>query len=643
LPMVMSLVVVVTTLAFLYYQRAREESWRVHRLFYNDLLTKAAEGLAESAFAWFQANPSNPIILGVLNNQTLPIVNLKGILPAEIEFAKRNVGVNSFKLSLICVEKYMSGKNGINGFPEVFSSENDGYFFPDNREVYGLLKVEVEVFAEFRKFSRKYEALRELRCISLLPSFFGKFTLFVQNKKPLLNGDPNQMKVRIGTNLNDFAGHACYLAPINNPLVLVHSPMEMDRIVGRDELVDENSVAPTWKDPEQFRLDNRGWTFLGPVDANSAVSSYANYPFRLWGLNTVNGRVNAARTKSQVGATYFAQGFMMTTYSELFYHTSMPTLNSKGIPPSPTIFENPPFSEDPDGIPFRGTIMTLSRGGYSSTYNLRPDFMEIPRVFLNYFSPTRNPKCSKEPVDPSLLHIFGDLYPLPGQESSKICDQRSPTLVFGNVTIRLLQRSWMRQMGEIIHQWIVNNELDIVSRIRDLAGHERGKNHPIPYFPFKNSSPDSAYTVPFNEFSNEIEWKQNSEIFRTNRHYAAVNYFITDIIGQGKMFENLMSKIIQIIPMHIVEIILQNNMAEETAPSGWVPKPKYLKNIPSIIQPLEPDGSFNTAMTANTFYFKKGSPLFLKAIRFFFATKLAKKLPGATCLRFGHFLIPRHI
>ena len=62
LPLVVVVVTIGILLGMAYNSFARNEARRVHRTYWNDLLTKVAEGVGEEAYAWFIANPDNDIV-----------------------------------------------------------------------------------------------------------------------------------------------------------------------------------------------------------------------------------------------------------------------------------------------------------------------------------------------------------------------------------------------------------------------------------------------------------------------------------------------------------------------------------------------------------------------------------------------------
>jgi hypothetical protein len=604
LPLVVSLIFIVAILAFSYNMRSREEAWRVHRLYFSDLLTKSAEGLGEAAFAWFQANPNNDLARKIRGDPSgTTFVSLLGKLPVELRMNEIGVVVKDCRISIVCDYPFLESEKGPNGFPPGFSTSDGGFLFPDFRERYGLLKVEVEVYTLHKNFSRKYEVLREFRAIHLLPSIFSQFTLFVKNKKPLFSGDPNHLKMKLGPiGQSEFSGYTDETKPLGNPMILIHHVQERNRLVPKDSRSPNNTVSIPWTEP--LDLKNRGWVFLGSLDNSLPVNSVDNFPFRMWLLNVFQGHVFQANTKTLPGQRFFGQLFMLPTFRWLLFHTSMADFSHRGIPPDPNLFSNPPFTGDALGIPFRGTFFFCSREGYFSGHGSRAAEYSIPsKHFQNYFDETRNFFHKNESIDGPLIHLFGDLFPSPGRERTQLVDERSPTLVLGNAMFRFKQITRVSQMGEERYKWVSTNDMaNFFNRNEQLPPSQKPSNEAIPYFPFRGATLDPRLPLPLAEFQSDPTWQTVTERNPAGREYAAVSYPFLDIIGSQENYKSLMSKFITALPAQIFENILQNNMEDDLAPSGWLPKPKHLLSIPDTIVPLDENGA-EAPVTARQFFF----------------------------------------
>ena len=54
------LIPIMIVMVVAYQSHVRQEALRAHRVYWNDLVTKASEGVAEEAFRWLQDNPEDP-------------------------------------------------------------------------------------------------------------------------------------------------------------------------------------------------------------------------------------------------------------------------------------------------------------------------------------------------------------------------------------------------------------------------------------------------------------------------------------------------------------------------------------------------------------------------------------------------------
>ncbi|MBF0547973.1 MAG: hypothetical protein HQM08_26285 [Candidatus Riflebacteria bacterium] len=601
LPLALALLVAIAILAFSYNFQAREEAFRVHRLYWNELLTKSAEGVAEEAFAWFFANPGNELIayLGKRPGGRSSL-SLLGKLEFPRELEEFRITLGECTLSVVCESPFFEPANGSNGFPSGFSAKDEGYIFPDAKEMTAMLKVEVEVFCYSRHFSRRYEVLRELRSISLLPAPFSQFTLFVKNKLPCRDGDPNHFKMKLGAvNWLEYLGYGDEVNHLGNPMILIHSPQ--DKWNERPIISGNNTVAPTFD--RSVDLLRRGWVFLGGADLSASVDASRNEPFQAWFFNILAGHTTHGQISTLPVHRYFGELWMLSTYQTMVYHTKMPGLQARGIPPTPNLFSSPPFSEDMLGKAFQGCLLHVSQFPYWSAYGVEAANYQDRSLFgyKYYFDEILNPKHKDEPIDGSLLRPFGDLFPDPGNRA-QVIDRRSPTPLLGPTFFRSRNLSYIWQMSDYYI-----DKLNSEEELKDSIFHQPSPDQntlkmSIPYFPIIGNTLDPALPILGARFPDDPS-KTVTEPLPPDRKFAGVQWQIDHVLGTLANYKTFMSKPITGLPAQIFELILQNNLADEPAPTGWYPAPKYLKTIPGTVDCLDLNGA-TVEDTATDFFFK---------------------------------------
>ncbi|MBF0407959.1 MAG: hypothetical protein HQM10_11430 [Candidatus Riflebacteria bacterium] len=596
-----AIIPIILLLAFSYNSLVREEAMRVHRIYWNDIMSKAAEGTAEEAFSWFIANPDNEIsrfLADPVNavSGTEKTIDLLPHLrfPASLEGAT----IDSCVLSATYVENffYPNGGESTNAaLPSGFTSVSHGFLYPDLSDRFALLKVEVVAcFQKARKYKLKYEVMREVKAVNILPGIFGQFTLFVKEKSPGANGDPNHLKTTtcrtpsvLGTE-----GFADPLTPLGNPLTLIHHPDDSNRTTA---IPTANRVAPDWAGGN-VDLVSRGWAFFG--------SSLPPGPFQAWTFNIFQGELSAASAKPE-RARYFGANFLISNHTVLVYHTKMPTLSAL-VPPVPAVNpSSPPFNGDA-GHPFIGWLIYMKRIGYFSGTQAAMDDLGIGNLLRSYY---QDPDHLNELEHGSLIMPMGSIYPV---SASSISDSRSPSVILGPTSLRMIQAGYISQLDQTAEAAITAGT-DIVGALENQADNDKPQLSVIPYFPILGNSivsgkPDSV------GWANHLIWGAVSEKGVTNpgnytsRDWAAVNWnILTDVLGGGTtpfaaMYVGLvMCKPILMHSMIGFEQILQNNMNGVAFPSGWMPVSKTMTALPASIQPVNDSGA-DVSDTVDSFF-----------------------------------------
>jgi hypothetical protein len=568
----LAIIPVLVILVFSYNQFAQTETLRAHRIFWNDALTKVAEGTAEEAFSWFMANPENELAL-YINSQggqssidLLSETNMK--FPETIEGPQ----VTSCIMSVSKIENLYN----TSGLPSSFSATSDGYIHPNPSDRFGILKVEAEV--EYHSFSRKYEVHREVKSVNILPEIFSQFTLFIKEKRDGANNDWNQLRVDKNNILTGFADPS---SSQGNPLTLIHCGEDSTRT---STMPGPDNVAPDWC-PSSFDLNKRGWVFLG--------STLSSGSFKSWIFHPLHGDLSAAATKP-MPHRYFGGNFMLSNHTVLVYHTKMPSLSAFSPPIPATDLSTAPFDGDPDGIPFIGAMFQLSRFGFLSGDQPMMDYFGLGNLYRNYYADPEH----GESVHSSLILPFGSIYPI---SNSTLADHRSPTIVMGPSAMGMLQTGTILQMDQDIENARIAGQ-DMVAAYDSQPDNEKPASVFIPYYPIKNGSliTGKPQQPAWNLNAGLGGWAEIPEKGLGNpaaypaRDWAAVSWnFVEHILGIPAYYELVMSKPLIVHIMNCYELIVNNNMKSVANPSGWIPLPasRSLNSIPATIQPVDDAGN----------------------------------------------------
>ncbi len=580
---------------FSYNTFTREEALRTHRISWNDILTKAAEGVGEEAFSWFLANPGNDLAEFLTDPATLPNQQKSVDLTARLRLASRLQGptVERCLLSVIQPQPFFRTTS----LPTGFNSVSQGYLYPDSNERFALLKVEITV--SYQRYRRTYEAIREVKAVNLLPGIFGQFTLFVKDKKPGLIGDMNQLKTETETLAPTLAmdGFADPASPLGNPLTLIHHPDDAARI---SAVPGAGKVSPDWP-TSPFDATQRGWVFLG--------STQTAPPFHTWIFQPLQGDITPAATKPYAHR-FFGGNFLLSNHTVLLYHTKMPSLAAlnPSVPPAGVSLSSSPFSDDA-GHPFIGWMIIMKRFGFLSATPAALIKCGIGHVLQNYY---QDPEHLNESAHGSLILPFGSQYPL---SATTIADQRSPTILLGPAGLRFIQTGVISQIDQTADQALTAGQ-DMVTALENQAANDKPVSFWLPYFPIRGSAlvPGKPDSIGWN---NHLIWASVGEQGAGNpgafpgRDWAAINYNVLDhVVGGGQTppmptyYGLVMTTLVLNHAMNGCEQILSNNMRGVSNPSGWQvpPASRQLQTLPSTLQAVDTGGN-DTTDTADAFFF----------------------------------------
>lgn len=623
------LLAIVVVLGFAYNSLIRSESRRVHWHYWNEKVTKAAEGAGEEAFSWFLSHPApeeNKILAFLTATKT--ITGKDGMSGSELDLTKRLSFADQFGSDVVIEECRMTATRIHNFFvPDGedaeclkmpsqpgFSAKQNGYIFPYPIERYGLLKVSVVVSGKNGLFKRKYEVVREFKIVNILPEIFGQFTLFV--KEANTGGkDWNQLKSSTIREKGFYnSGFADEETPFSNPMVLIHQPKDFERTAALSAL-GPFDVSPKWN--SEIDPAARGWVFIG-----------ANW---LW--QPFAGSISNSEAKSQGRSEAFlGSDFVLSNYPMMAYHTGMDELRKREprIPPYPLSWTPNPFVcvgtdllgdyDSPkhpreDRYLFQGVIFLLQRFGF---YSLSPEtWRKImnPRIksifgweiregkethpLQNYYAADQNKNLS---FDGSLVYPMGDLFIADG----RVVDRRSPTVVLGPLLLRFEQHTCYFQIYGTIRRAIEQGKKNFwEAYLKDLLAKKPVPNFQyLPFFPITEDAKQYTFhqkpneEIRFEKSGGMNSWDQIEEKYCFNRdqclerEYAAIEWkLVKDILGTKEYVAEFMSRSIDAFPMSAFDQIVQNNMRDESRLKNWLPDSHSLKSLPATIRPVADDGT----------------------------------------------------
>ncbi|MBF0410362.1 MAG: hypothetical protein HQM10_23650 [Candidatus Riflebacteria bacterium] len=621
LPLSVVLIPIALLLLFSYNNYIKQEALLAHRVYWNDLITKATEGCAEEAFSWFSKNQ--------FNSENAIAVYLRDTgrsnsFPSSPEPVMQHLGSRE----LACIKEFSGyfGENIIQSvqislnevrhfykpvtFPQAnFDPINSGMIFPDNVDTYGLLKVEIE--ASYRGLQRKFTAIRDLKCVSILPGIFSQFTLFVKEKLDGQSGDWNQLRNNtsestatldtIGIIRKDSAG-------MNNPITLIHSSDDIKRTFAMSDIKKNDvspEIGPDWKNID---LTKRGWVFMGRNSTPGILQYYVFHPMfgDIFAASKLYSDSSLPMGHPREPWLYYGGTFMLSNHSKMWYSIRVDD------PAIPRFFNHHsiPGSGLREGIrKLYGWMIWQQRMGYTSinknilsSYALSYGGITLYDILRNYFEDPSylfgdTPGCVELPHS-SIILPMGDLFP---ESESSLIDRRSPSLMFG-VWLKFMQVGNLRQIEDGILPGLTDPlpESGTGSDWLDLYKSSANVISPVqfwfPYFPITLSRDTNRIVAVLNQAKDRIGWANSywstvdDGITLPGADFARVRYNVAEILphfGDPKVVhESLMTKFLVYPGMMIYEQLVGNNM-RGSKPSLFVPggelpadPPLSLKQLP---------------------------------------------------------------
>ncbi|NLI76130.1 MAG: hypothetical protein GX442_06765 [Candidatus Riflebacteria bacterium] len=596
---------VVFVLTMSYRHWIHQEMWKAHRVYWNDQVTKAAEGLAEEAFAWFQANPDpavNPVHGFLCAPFPADYPGTTDLRSDELDLTTRlRFGPQLADLEITdytCTLQAVSARPFFRPVsPDTpLDAAREGEIFPDPREKIALLLVRVDLGK--RGFRRRYEVVREVKVVSLLPGPFAQFTLFVREKAPGRAGDPNHLQARVA-DLEDWPGYADGSSPLGSPLELIHHPDDYSTtgISFPPSQTNAHPAKSAWMD-----LSRRGWVFLGGPDPAASGHAHPDCPLHVWGIHPLYGSLAKAKAHPEIFPRFYGGSFLLSSFYMLVFHSRQPDLAGQ-FPAAGFAFTGPPFNGDP-AQPFRGVLLSAQQFGWYSGYRRAPGERTVITDYnRNQFSKTAGANLYDMPLDASLLLPAGSQFPL---DTSRIIDRRSPTVFLGPMVFRLRQEAGkITQMPERIEQQLTGDLGAAVYQLHRDYGSIRPADTELPYFEVKNGN---VRELPHTSvrYDQPGTWGTVSESTASSRDFAGVTWNVLQVIPNPKVYASFMTKVVSLPGMAIFDVMTQNNMNNVTAPSGWVPKDHSITAMPGVVRALDDSGAIVPDDPARFFYSSRG-------------------------------------
>lgn len=623
------LLLIVVILGFAYNRLIRSESQRIHWHYWNEKLTKAAEGAGEAAFSWFLSHPApeeNQLIKFLTSNNVITEkdgnseseLDLTSYIPFKLQFGN-DITIEECKIAATRIHNFFAPDGRDTECLKMpsskdFSAKKNGYIFPYPIERYGLLKVSIAVSGKNGLFKRKYEVIREFKIVNILPEIFGQFTLFVKENNSE-NKDWNQLKSQTikgeGFYNNGFADSS---SPFSNPMMLIHHPDDYNRTAEISSLK-SSDVSPDWN--SKVELSKRGWVFIG-----------AN-----WIWQPFAGSISNPEAKNfDSSEAFIGSDFILSNHQMMAYHTAMNELRKREprIPPYPFSWTPDPFvcggtdllaDYESNSHPkdtryiFQGVMFILQRFGF---YSLSPKLWKTimtPRIksvygwglregkethpLQNFYSADQNQNLS---FDGSLVYPMGDLF----VSNGTINDRRSPTVVLGPLLLRFEQHTCYFQIYGSVRRAIekgLKSFWDVY--LNDVVAKKPVPNFQyLPFFPITDATKQYSFyknpneEIKFEKSGGMDSWDQIEEKYCYNRdqclerEYAAIEWkLVKDILGTKDYVAEFMSKSIEAYPMAAFDQIVQNNMRNETHVKNWFPDSHSLKSLPETMRIVSDDGT----------------------------------------------------
>lgn len=510
--LVIGVMAVLAVVLFAMYSQMQEENARIHRVYFGTAALKIAEACETEAFTWLTAqlelpaDHQHPFLRRLYSEPSATLSVESGSEPADPLSDPRYLDLlgEGLMSTSVGLAARLPGGGDIQGATLSFRDlsplfhpptsaidpETQGQVLPDGFERFGAVEFTVSVgYGRVRRGSggkvdlvKRYVSRRDLKVVNLLAPTVSRFTLFAHQFTGPGTREPYNVDRGPATPTGLWEEELAGVSALERqqPLVLVHSPMDVKERVGAVSRVaelarylpfeapfDKRTLAsPHLSAATEYRpdLQDRGWVFLGGDEP--------------WSLNLKNGLINPRSALTPAFSNDWAEeitteGFMIR---ETFLTADQTRL--AGLPQAAGW--DPDLSPGVDG--YRFSVWSYGvPGGILNEPTFRND------IFGNYFSRAEG---AAQSVHPSLLRLYGDVQAhdldaagTPG----RYLDRRSPTLVLGPVLRRYTRLVKVSQMDQEDRDALAGGTFP-----KDAAGtevfpyREPGRSEPreawIPYF-----------------------------------------------------------------------------------------------------------------------------------------------------------------
>jgi len=580
------LVPIMFVMVVAYQSYVRQEALRAHRVYWNDLITKSAEGVAEEAFRWLVDNPADPANLIFAQLRQMPAVAVPTTITMELNETQLPFiavlrdsyeGADVIRRVTLTLSAIKPLFTPVAVPPAGFNPRTQGQIYPDPTDVFGLLKAEIE--ADYRGLKRKFVVVRDLKAINILPGIFGQFTLFVKEKKNGYDYDWNKLR-NSSTASPPFLDAFGFIQPeanaLNNPITLIHHSDDANRTCSTSQIPEDSVAPPIPADWSDMDLTHRGWVYLGHSQDSGPLQYFIYQP--------MHGDVKIAANHPTLPAAFqgrphlfYGGTYMLSDRSKLYYllRDDSPTSpswsnffsNSGGI--------NIPASglNDASGTPLIGWIVWQTRFGFMSMTRQILDSFSSYDLLRNYYEHPQHQvgdtSASLETAHSSLILPMGDMFPL---NSSQIADRRSPTIVLG-AWMRFLQIGNIAQVDEDMKTALDETPpADWQKRLNSPFNLEKPTSFFFPFFPITVNRKVSPPAVSYESVNDKLGWdnypvwgKVDDSMDAGQTDFAKVSYnvvtHIFEKLGDPKnVYEIVMSKMLVYPAMMIFEQMLNDNM-----------------------------------------------------------------------------------
>ena len=586
LGLVAVLVPIMIVMVVAYQSHVRQEALRAHRVYWNDLVTKSAEGVAEEAFRWLIDNPADPanLIFARLRQPpaaaaptTVTMTLSEAQLPFIAELRASYDGIDVIRRVTLTLSGIKPLFTPVTVPPAGFDPRTQGQIYPDPTDVFGLLKAEIE--ADYRGFKRKFVVVRDLKAINVLPGIFGQFTLFVKEKKNGYDYDWNKLRnsSRVSPPFLDSFG---FIQPeanaLNNPITLIHHPDDVSRTCSPSQIPEDSVAPPIPANWANMDLTRRGWVYLGRSQDSGPLQYYIYQP--------MHGDVKIAANHPTLPAAFqgrphlfYGGTYMLSDRSKLYY------LLRDDSPTSPTwsnFFPNSgginmPAANlvDASGTPLVGWVAWQTRFGLMSMTRQVLESVSFYDLLKSYYEHPQHQvgdtAASLETTHSSLILPMGDMFPL---DSSQIADRRSPTIILG-AWLRFLQTGNIVQVDDDIRTALEETPPgDWLKRLNSPANLIKPTMYFFPFFPITVNRQVSPSTVSFEFANDKLGWanypvwgKVDDSLAADPADFAKVSYNVFTHIFQKlgnpqDIYEIVMTKMLVYPAMMIFEQMMNDNM-----------------------------------------------------------------------------------